>query len=358
MDLDNSQPDLESVIEDSLNDATATDIPDEPVESTDTETPVEDAPAAEAENQVAAPAADAPTEGEDDFSKRFGVQANSVTGRENRIPYSRVKKIVAKAEKDAETRLRKELETSTTPKFTELETKVKDYEGRLERVAQFEQILEQQPREFLGMLAKHPAYKEFFEFVERAAQQGQTAEAPTQAPVSDMPQPDQKLEDGSMVYSMEGLQKLLEWQSSQVEQRTIKQVEQRYKPIEQQWQADQEYQKMVPVVEKQIAEARTWDGFNELEPKILDILKTDKTISLERAYMKAYQAHVAEEREKLTTDHNKVRTSVLAEIKKKPTASAAPSGGVKPTSKTQPTGPRSIEDIINDSLEEAGLKQR
>jgi hypothetical protein len=304
-------------------------------------------------------AAKEPTEG-DDFDKKFGLTAQSVTGRENRIPYSRVKKIVSKAEKDTEARIRKELEGSFTPKMGEYETKVKDYEGRLERVAQFEQILENDPKQFLGMLSQIPAYKEFFAFVEKAVAGAQPVkEEGPYLDATDMPQPDQRMNDGSMVYSLEGLNKRDEWLARKIEEKAIKQAEanlsKRYEPIEKQWQSQQEMARMVPVVERQIAEARQWEQFTELEPRIIELLKADKNITLDRAYLKAYQEWSVQEREKLSADRNRVRTEVLAEIKKKPVASSAPAAGVRPA-KGIPAGPRSMEDIIAASLEEAGLK--
>lgn len=358
--------DLDAVIEDSLNDSQELPVEDTSTEDV-TETPTDDTTSTEevveadaaSGDQVAAPGSkeevkDEATADGDDFAKKFGLQSQSVTGRENRIPYSRVKKIVEKNEKDVAARVSKEVEAKFVPQITEFQTKVKDYEDRLVRVGQFEQIMEGDPKTFLGMLSKLPAYKEFFEFIQKAAE-GQAAQpAKVEDASAGMPQPDQTLSDGSKVYSMEGLQALLKWQEDQVATRTIKQVEQRYAPIEQAWQSQEQMAKMVPVIEKQIAEARTWDKFTELEPKIVELLNADKNISLERAYLKVYQEASVAERQALTVDRNKMRGDIIAELKKKPTASSAPVGAVKPSKET--AGPRSLEDIIAASVEEAGLK--
>jgi hypothetical protein len=362
--------DLEQVIEDSINDSLApaedTTAPEETTTSVDAavEETTEASAGTEVEatpesNQIASPAqkeAEATTTAqEEDFAKRFGLQSQSVTGRENRIPYSRVKKIVEKNEKDTIARVTKELE-SKYAKFPEFETKLKDYEGRLERVAQFENILETEPKTFLGMLSQHPAYKEFFEFVEQAVAAQEKQPAATAAPATTapegMPQPDATYADGTKGYSQEGLQKLLDWKEQQAVQKAIAQVEARYKPIEQAWQSQEQMAKMVPIVEKQIAEARQWDKFSELEPKVVEILKNDRNISLERAYVKAYQEATLAERSKLTTDRNTIRSEVLAELKKKPASSATTAGAVKPTPAA--TGPKSMEEIIRESLEQAG----
>lgn len=353
--------DLEAVIEDSLNDAAQPAEPAE-IEEVVVDTPTDDTPVDESAEQVeesieiSAPGTKPieKAEGADDFAKKFGLQANSVTGRENRIPYSRVKKIVEKNEKDVTDRVTKEAEAKFTPQITEFQTKLKAYEDRQVNVQKFEEIMEGDPKTFLGMLSKLPAYKEFFEFVQKASDG--IIEQPAKATdlVALMPQPDQTLTDGSKVYSMEGLQALLKWQEDQVAQKTIKQVEERYAPIEKAWQTQEHAAKMVPIIEKQIAEARTWDKFTELEPKVVEILNADKNITLERAYLKAYQDAAVAEREQLSTDRNKMRTELLAELKKKPVSSAAPTAPAK-ASKT-PSGPQSVEDIIAASIAESGIK--
>jgi len=173
---------------------------------------------------------------------------------------------------------------------------------------------------------------------------------------ADMPQPDQTLSDGSKVYSMEGLRARDEWLAKQIQSKAVQEAEarlaERYKPIEQAWLSQEQMNKIVPVVEGQIAEARTWDHFNDLEPKVVQLLKADPKISLEKAYLKAYQEYVAGERERLAADRTKVRTEVLAELKKKPIASS-PGTGVKPILPKEPSG--SVEDIIRASIENAGL---
>jgi hypothetical protein len=358
----NENDELTNVIEDAVNDSITPDTTTSDTDTTAVEAPdasAEDTTTSDDSSQIPTPATSPEAAEGDEFDKRFGLQSQSVTGRENRIPYSRVKKIVTKAEKDTEARIRKELEGTSVPKLTEYETKVKDYEGRLERVAQFEQILENDPKQFLGMLSKIPAYRDFFAFVEQAAQQqAPPAKEEPYLDHSDMPQPDQVLSDGSKVYSLEGLAKRDEWLARKIESRAIAQAEdrfsKRYAPIEQAWQSQEQMNRMVPVVERQIAEARTWDKFAELEPRIVEILKSDKSISLERAHSKAYQEWSAGEFARLSADRNKIRTEILSEIKSKPISSGAPVAGVKPA-KMAPTGPRSMEDIIMQSLEDAGL---
>lgn len=347
--------DLEQVIEDSVNDS----LTSEPVADTGTvsnDAPEETVTAAPESSQVASPAgksSDAPVEDDDEdslFSKRYGVTGKSVTGGENRIPYSRVKKIVAKSEKEAAAKLKAELEGTYTPKLAEFETKVRDYEERLGKVAQFEHILENDPKQFLTMLSQVPAYKEFFAYIDRLSA-GQGAGRPNPSPGNagipeGMPQPDVPQPDGSSVYSMEGLQKLLEWQAKQVEDRVQKQVTQRYAPIEQEWKTQQNMAKMAPIIQKQLEDARTWPQFTENEGEILQALKADRNISLEGAYRKVVFP-------KLQASRDEMRTSILAEIKARPQSTAVGGASTKPVPSVP--GKRSLEEVI---LEQVNAKLR
>lgn len=349
---------LLDVVEDAVNDAVAEPTDDGLDTSADSGVDIssESLDASTSDDQssetaeVASPAATAQKAAEagDDFSKKFGIASQSVTGRENRIPYTRVKKIVEKNERDTIARVTKELEDKYTPRVTEYETKVKDYEGRLERVAQFEQILENDPKQFLSMLSNVPAYKPFFDFITKAAK---TVQPQSEIPAvpDGMPQPDQALADGTSVYSMEGLQKLLQWQAENVEKRVTAQVSQRYAPIEQEWRSQQEYARAVPVVQQQIAEARKWPQFVENEAEITAALQADRNLSLEGAYRQVVIPRFA-------ADKTKIRTEVLDELRKKPIgATSAPTAQARPRP-AQPTGgaKRDTEDIIRDAI--AGLQ--
>ena len=363
---------MEEVITDAVDDFVADEA--STVEDTTVETPTVEAAGSvdvELPDSTSEPEADAgqmdlptapgvvqPKPAEDDFAKKFGIAAQSVTGRENKIPYSRVKKIVTKAALDARAEAKKEYETEFQPRLTEYETKVKDYEGRLTKVAEFESILENDPRTFLSMLSQVPAYKEFFDYVNKLAGTPEPTKADPQTTrptgvVEDDPRPgpNKTNPDGSKVYDMEGFNQVLEWQARQVEKKVAAQVSERYAPIEQEWKrrAYME-QTVIPAVDRQLAEARTWDRFEELEPKVTEILKADPRITLERAYMKAYQSEVVP---KMMSDKNKMRTEVLAELKRQPVTTAAPTTRTSPRQPQDNTN-RTIEEIIASEVAKAG----
>lgn len=367
-----SNLDLDSVIEDAIQDAAipeaAPETPDSSDSSSDLDTSqdtpetAEEAPESTtgtvsdiAIKSPASKANEANKAPEDDFEKRFGIPQNGPTGRENRIPYSRVKKIVAKREK--------ELEASFTPKLTELETKAKDYEGKLtqvtSQVAEFEKVMVNDHERFTNMLLSIPGYKEFLEkkFAPSAPAtptQPTAAEVAAIDPSTEMPQPDQKLSDGTMVYSMDGLKSLMAWQQAQTERKVttgyeakLKELSERYAPIEQQWQAQQRIQAAIPHVQAQIAEARKWPQFNENEDEIAKVLTADPKLTLESAYRQVVFP-------KLVSDRNTMREELLKEIKKAPTSTSVSPSGLKPS----PTkgGPQSLEDVIKASIDGSGLR--
>lgn len=360
--------DLDSVIEDSISDS---ELPAETPEDTSSDD------ASSETSEVASPATDTaetpeetpePGEGEtpepgtttpapqDEFAKRFGIPELGASGRENRIPYSRVKKIAEKAVSEvAEAALGRKLapgekaievvkqHVAAIPTLT---SKVTEYEARLEKVGQFEDVLANQPRKFLELLETIPAYKGFFDTVRDAlSKQDKPATDPgTETVVTDdMPQPNQELSDGTFVYDMDGLKGLLAWQAKQVEDRVTKQVETRYSGMETAWREDQHIKSVVPVIRAQIAEAQTWPMFTENEAEITQVLESDKKISLEGAYRKVVFP-------KLALDRDKMRQSILAEVKAAPQSTAVGSttkSSVRPTT----SGPRSLEEIISESIQ-------
>jgi hypothetical protein len=372
---------LDSIIEDSLNDLDdfgGDETPDTPtpdVETAQAETPDDtqeqqadvkaestDQAKTEAQPETQDPSITSP---EDEFAKRHGLQSHSVTGRENRIPYSRVKAIVGKVE--AALKKAQEDHKVTQPKLQEFETKVKGYEDRLQQIAQFEYVMENDPRTFMDMLSQLPAYKPFFDKLTELVQtvQGQpkpgaqTQEAKPDQPYldqSDMPQPDLPLADGSRAYSLQGLAKRDEWLAKQIEERAVRQAEERltkrYGPIEERWKQQAYYEQVSPIIDKQIAEARTWPHFDELEQDVVGLLNADKTkrMTLEGAYMKAYHAKITP---RVTADRNKVRTEVLDELRRTPQSTAAPARPRVPNARPQaPAGSdkASLEALIAEEV--------
>lgn len=352
--------DLDSVIEDSISDSelpaetddTSTDDSADTPETSEVASPATRTEEAEDSEGETPESGTPPAAPQDEFAKQFGIPELGASGRENRIPYSRVKKITEKAVSEvAEAALGRKLAQGEkaidvvkqhVAAIPELTSKVTEYESRLEKVGQFEDLLANQPSKFLELLETVPAYKNFFATV-REALNKQTPEAEETPPADDMPQPNQELSDGSFVYDMDGLKSLLAWQAKQVEDRVTKQVETRYKPIESAWQEDQHLKSVLPIIRNQIAEAQTWPLFSENEVEITKVLTDNPKVSLEGAYRMVVLP-------KLASDRDKMRQSILAEVKAAPQSTAVSSANkssVRPTT----SGPRSLEDIISESIQ-------
>jgi hypothetical protein len=338
--------DLTSVIEESV--AEATDIPVEEVDSTVSEPGLEASEPVsepseepqEASSEVPSPAAKVAAPAvEDEFAKKHGLSPQGALGKENRIPYSRVKKITANAEK-----ARDDYWTSEKSKWdkdlTDVKTKVADYEGRLQQVAQFEHVMVNDKVKFLQMLTQIPGYREIFEQLAAPRTQAQP-QAPAGPDPNAMPEPDQELTDGSRVYSMDGLKNLLAWQTKQAEAR----IAQRYAPIEQEWRANKQIESIIPEINRQVAEARKWPLFSDNEPAIVKALQANPRLSLEGAYR---QVVVPQLQANVTSVEEKTRAKVIEELQKAPRSTSAPATQTRPNPIKQ--GPRSMEAIIADSI--------
>lgn len=369
---------LENIIEDSISDAT---LPPEPVETSSeaevTPDPIETTPdptpadttTGEVETtEVTSPGAKAeaklPT---DDFEKKFGIPAQSASGRENRIPYTRVKKITERAVSDAKSQFTKDLEASHVPvaKYKELEAKVQAYEPQLTQIKEFEKVMLNEPNRFLDMLVTIPSYAKIFKDIVDNAKAQVQAQVPAQviAPVEaddPRPNPDQELSDGTFVYSMDGLDKLNAWNRAQARKEILKEVETRFGPLEKDYKRYQETQAQIPQVQAQIADARTWPQFNENEEDIIKTLQQYPKISLERAYQHVVWPKLQAEQEKLKKEvetkageakvnRESIRAEVLAELKKAPKATSVAQGASsKPSAPS--AKPRTLEEIIAESV--------
>jgi hypothetical protein len=149
---------------------------------------------------------------------------------------------------------------------------------------------------------------------------------------------------------MEGLKKLLAWNAQQVESRVaskyetqFKELDDRYKPMAEDWQERRRKDAALPVIRKQLEEAKTWHLFNESEDEILSVLRKDPKISLEGAYRQVVFP-------KLIAERNEVRKQVIQEVKAAPTATSIPTRVATKPSAPNP-GPRSMEDIIREQVE-------
>jgi hypothetical protein len=152
---------------------------------------------------------------------------------------------------------------------------------------------------------------------------------------------------------MDGLKQLNAWNREQARKETLAEVEKKFGPIESEWQAHKRIESLRPVVNAQIEEARTWEGFGDNEAEIVQALKNDQRLSLEGAYRKVVLPKLKsaweQEKTRLVPERNKLREEILAEIKSAPRSTAVPSVSSKATPSS---GPKSLEDIITEQIQQ------
>lgn len=357
--------DLEQVIADSITDLElpADPLP-EPEPEADVEAPIEaEAAPTDTTTEVdPTPQPASPTEPSkspaDDFDKKYGLSPAGSSGRENRIPYSRVRKIADNAAKDAVKVAKegwtKELTTTHVPvaKYQELSKAVTEqYEPAIRTYKQWETMLESDPVTFVTRLAGLPMYAEILApLFGRGVAQPEGGQP--QAEVDDMPQPDRELSDGSRVYSMDGLKKLNEWNRGQARKDVMAEVDKRFGPMVKEHEVQEQIKRVLPGVQAQIAEARNWRLFNESEAEIVAVLQKNPRWGLERAYQEVVlpklEAEAKSQLDAAKVDKDKVRADVIKELKQAPRSTSLSPSGVKVAPVTG--GPVDMEDVIRQSI--------
>lgn len=301
-----------------------------------------DAPAADVPAQTPAVIAE-PLSDEEALLHEFGFKhATKPDGRQHYIPRDKVLKMIASGLKRGQEKW--------TGERTEFESKVNTYKADLEEMYA---DIRGEPKALIEKIAQHdPRYKVFLEPL------APVAPAPAPVPLTQMPDPDLTLQDGSRTYSIQGLQKLLEWNTAQVEAKLLPKVDERIKPFtereaqaKQREQAEQATNQVRERTQQMIADAQQWPGFKEHEQEILKALQEDTvkaraekrkpTLSLEAAYRQAVLP-------KLSADRNKMREELLKEISAGAKAGPTVAGGAGVPPKA---GTLSTADIARRTME-------
>ena len=272
---------------------------------------------------------------EDRFNRENELEPGFHKKRDNRIPHKRVTEMVSKAQ----AKILKELTGVDVPAGTKLEdfvaqqktvfaetaTKTQTYEQRLANVEKVEKIMQDDPAQYLQLLAQtFPAYAELL---------GGRVDAGAgrrDAPANDeMPQPDYELAPGQFTYSVEGLQKRDEWLARQVEARILKQFSPLTEKLEQEKQAlaaQQLIEANIPAATKHLERMEaTRPLFKEHKREILAKLQADAQLTVEDAYWDVVGP-------KLHTDRNRMRQEIIEEQKRIPRSTSAT--GNAPTRQT------------------------
>ncbi len=310
-------------------------------------------PAGKVDHVAAAKAAAAKTTGEppakaddpDDFSK---IPERDATGRVNRIPHTRVGKMV-------EVGAKKAVEEFRTKEYAPVVQKVATYEARLKDIEQVESAMfDDQPR-FLQMLESIPGYSQL---LATRYGGGKTADPKTAAPAGGddpEPQPDVVDKDGTVLgYSPEGHKKLREWDRRQAQREAEKVLGARLEPFEKGREAQQAHQQQVQAANAQLEAAVKWEGFIEHNEDILKALEADRVEAVRtrtapklRTLLDAYMQVVPA---KLKASAAAIRAQVMAEMASAPKSTAAGAGVIAKPGPVVQEGVDRVEQLIKDSI--------
>jgi hypothetical protein len=272
-----------------------------------------------------------------EFLRKMGHQLVRSDGRKAFMPLPTVAKML-------DDYVAEHTDGWTTEKTT-YEQKVQQYEA--ERAEMYRDI-QGDPRALLEKLAQFNPGLQTFLTPQQATQLAQTAQA-----MSDqMPQPDLPLADGSRTYSLEGIQKLLDWKTAQVEARLdskLKPFTEREQQAAQREKAQQAQAQAREKAQSQMTEAQTWPLFgpiasdgklSEFQNEVMQAYLADKSLDLRGAYMKVALP-------RLTEDDNAKRARLLKEQATAPKAPALSRSGGESMRKA---GPRTTVEIAREAI--------
>ncbi len=342
---------LTDVITAAVEDAAQPETAAETTETVET-TPEALAAAAAATTETPETAETKPTDEVEAVLDTMGIKSPIEGQRENRIPYTRVKKIVEKAIREREQKFDEEKKG-----FTEKLTKAEEREKRLALLEQVDQLATNDPARYIELLKRaNPAYERYF-----ATQQQQQATTPPPAQLQandPMPQPDHKFEDGSLGYTQEGLQKWQDWTARQAKTQALAEAraewDKRFGPIEKQWNAAQLVESQKPIIQQKIkaAEATWGESFTKYRDDIAAELSKDQSVPFEQVVARVLLP-------KMKADHeaalNSSRERILKEMKERPAAATRIAAPVKSGVQDQ-AGPRTTEDVIRESIAAANIR--
>lgn len=272
----------------------------------------------------------------------LGLKAPKEGERENRLPHSRVKKIAEN--------YGKKVEAKFTTELTDVRAKLAASEANTQIMNNINHLIDTDPDAFMERLSTvNPIFKKYLPSAaapEPAKQVAPVASTPK-------PGPDMQFEDGSTGYSPEGLDKLLAWNADQAVTQALAKADEaltkRFGPIEQRWKTDQVIAEKLPGIRAQIASAKeTWGKAFEDDhnlgdkSEILQLMKANPNMPFETAVARVLVP-------KTRVDANAMRASILKEINTARPAAAAKTGA-SPTGAGTTAGPRSLEDVIRESM--------
>lgn len=306
-------------------DTTASETPATP--EVDAPTPVESTAATET---PAAPPTAAEVAAAAKFLQKQGHNPTNPRGGNTYLPYHTVEKMLD--------RYATEMLSEHQGKFSTLETEHKTLKQQWDEVNALGELMERDPRAFLEAVSQHDErYRAFLTPQEIAK---------VERAISDKPEPDIDLGNGAKSYSVEAIDRYIEWKAQQLLDQRLKPIEDRAKSEEQRATERRQIEQLDRRVNTQIDEAKAWPGWSDYEGAILETLQKDSAAAKaagRRPTMTLREAYLEVKASRLQTDHDKVRDQVLAGLQTAPKSTAT---GRQTTETPAKTGQKSSADIV------------
>ena len=151
-------------------------------------------------------------------------------------------------------------------------------------------------------------------------------------PAIEPPRPDVRAEDGTMVYSAQAMEQLLNYQALQLRDYFEQKMTGELQPLQEMHAQVQQHQMRVQAHEAasaDLSEAEQWADFQKYRPQIAEMMAADRRVTLWSAYNKLHQSDLKSRDQQLT---EQARQSVLSELQHAPV-----SRDVKPGTSTPST---------------------
>jgi hypothetical protein len=271
-----------------------------------------------------------------------GIKKHSDATRENRIPYSRVRKIVENT--------KKRLSEAHTTALSTKETEYRQYKTKADQLDLVDRMIATDDDRYMRTLAiLHP--EKYSKYLNREP----VAAKPATDPDEGKPQPDYKFDDGTFGYTDKQHQRLMEWYGEKARKQAVAEVEQRFKPLEDRFKSEETNRQLQPLINAQLAQARkAWGKYFEDDYKKGQSGQSEIIAFMAQNPDVEFHAAVAmvlgpKKEAELAADRTKIREEVHAELNARPHAvQRLVPGSKRPV--TESSGERTLEDVIRESI--------
>jgi chromosome segregation ATPase len=196
-------------------------------------------------------------------------------------------------------------------------------------------------RAHLAMLQSDPVT--LYRTLEQQLQSRGMLNRPQESQAPTRPDPDLISEDGKKAYSAEAMERLLEWQQRQL----LAQLQPVLAPLQQTQQELQQQhmrQTAFQAASDELAEARTWDSFDDLKPQILELMQADRRVTLWSAYNRLHQSLLKTRDQEI---RQKTRQETLTELQQRPNPNTATPGTARPAVSSPRKGKGMSADVTD-----------